>query len=236
MVEITLSKVAGYVFGVLAITAGLFLSLVSLLVGLSLLLAGLLALPVVREELRDLANISVSRWGTVGIISVLIAVAMGGLVMAALGSGSAASVGEAAEKGNLRVTVVNYETLESVDTHRSDSVDPEASALLVNVKVEHVGENKRVLPHQHTNEIVATYKGEATRSIYTGENITAGGTDYPAYSADYTAKGGDEAYGGTTVSGWVLFEIPPDPDPSSIEVTIHWGPQRNYEQTWDLGA
>jgi hypothetical protein len=85
-VKIRLSPIIGYAFGICAIPAGLLFLLISLPSGLLLILAGVLALPIVRKQLHQKANIDFSRWAVVGIGTVLV-IASTGLLLSSVDSG-----------------------------------------------------------------------------------------------------------------------------------------------------
>jgi hypothetical protein len=88
--DITFGAVVAYPFGVLAVLAGLGLLAVSPIAGVALLLAGLLALPVVRRVLKSRLGLGFSRGATVGLVLLLSIVAAIAVVGAALSGGGAA--------------------------------------------------------------------------------------------------------------------------------------------------
>jgi len=80
--DITLSSVVGYLFGIVVVVISLAMFTVSAIAGIALLFAGLLALPVIRRWLRDRADLEFSRWAVVGIVFLLMAVSLVGLGIA----------------------------------------------------------------------------------------------------------------------------------------------------------
>ncbi|GGO03741.1 hypothetical protein [Haloarcula pellucida] len=235
MVEITLRNVLGYLFGLPAILGGLVFALVSPVSGLLLILAGVLALPVVRRQFDVRAGLSFSSWAVVGLV-LLLSVASLSVLALTVGDGGQQSLGESKTASGLSVVVTDYEIHENVDLNNNDPIDPNADALLVKLRVEHVGENERVFPHQVANEIQADYNDEPLASALTYRNITVDNTTYHGYHQSYRGQDADGAYQGTTVSGWVAFEVPPNAEPSDMTVTVYWGPDRNQKGVWQLSS
>lgn len=148
--------------------------------------------------------------------------------------GGGHAVGDTATAGGLAVTVTDYTIVDDADLNSNEVPDADASILLVEFRVGHTGGNERAFPHPTTNGIAASYDGEPVPNLYTSSNITADGTEYTGYANRYQQAGADEAYKGTTVEGWVSFEVPPDADPARVSVTVAWRGAETHERTWDL--
>lgn len=256
MVDITLSKVVGYVFGIASILVGLGLFVLGIFVGpwwilsgMLLSLAGVIALPFLRSALREVADINVTGGATVGIAIFLVTASMIGFAVGVLSiaseSGPGADettparltgAGSVTHEG-LQVSVTDYKVVENataVDTNSNQFVDPDGAALLVNMRVTHVGENEREFPHPAVGEVVGQYNGERVSSVTTYRNFSVREETYTKYGAVYQEQSASEAYQGTAVQGWIIFEVPPDPDLEDVTVTAVWGPNGNQRATWAL--
>lgn len=71
-INITLGKLVAYPVGLLLILAGLGSLLTSVVSGVLILLAGVIALPIVRTRLKRSQGVSINRWATSAIVVVLI--------------------------------------------------------------------------------------------------------------------------------------------------------------------
>lgn len=70
--NITLGKLVAYPIGLLLIISGLGSMLTSVLSGVLILLAGVIALPIVRSRLKQSQGIGINRWATVAIVLALV--------------------------------------------------------------------------------------------------------------------------------------------------------------------
>jgi hypothetical protein len=71
-IDITLGKLVAYPVGLLLILSGLGSMITSVVSGVLILLAGVVALPIVRSRLKQSQGIGLSRWATVAIVVILV--------------------------------------------------------------------------------------------------------------------------------------------------------------------
>lgn len=91
-ISITLGKLIAYPVGGLLILAGLVSLVLSVAGGVLILLAGIIALPIVRSRLKRSRGIAINRWATVGLVVVL--VIAGSVALAGSGGGGGEDITE----------------------------------------------------------------------------------------------------------------------------------------------
>jgi hypothetical protein len=118
------------------------------------------------------------------------------------------------------VITTDYAEINSAGNEvESETSEPGALFLLMKISIEHVGETEILLPTGFDFELI--YKQENASFLVTGSDIRANGTTYPSYSRVLKNKDADSgAFPGTTVQGWVVFELPEGFDRSDAFVTI----------------
>ncbi|MDS0280327.1 DUF4352 domain-containing protein [Halomicroarcula sp. S1AR25-4] len=230
MVEITLRNVVGYLFGLAAILAGLVFALVSVGSGLVLIIAGVLALPVVRRGLDSRLDVSFSTAAVVGLVALLTVASMGMLVASVLdGSGQSGPTGPGSEVSNVSMTAQDAsppdsgQSLDVVWNARAQSaVDPDPNDMTGYSAEE--GQKYLVVRMQLTN--TGSSSIEMTPALF---RVLGNGVEYE-YQALFGSTSGELSgvtlRSGATYDGWVAFSIPDST--TSAELIVH---QDAYYQT-----
>ncbi|WP_277540243.1 DUF4352 domain-containing protein [Haloarcula laminariae] len=209
--DITLSKVLGYLFGLLAIPVGLLFMFASVIGGGLLVLAGLIALPIVRSQLSKRGGVNISTWAAVGLVVLLTMASTGALTLTAANAifdgtdnstetdVSAVSVtandSEGPASQNLSV-VWNARAQSAVDPNPDDGTlynsDDGEKYLVVRMQITNQGERSVDL----------------TPRLF---RFVTGGVEYE-YQALFGSGGSLDATvrSGGTYDGWVAYTIPSD--------------------------
>jgi len=218
MVDITLSNIIGYVFGIIAVLSGLAYTFTSAVAAALRVAAGGVALPPVRRQLRDRAGLNFSRASVVGLVLVLSVASLGALVMAADSSDGG---GPGSEVSNVTIEAIDAEPRDATQSlnvtwnaRAQSAVDPDTSDVS-NYQAED-GNKFVVVRVQLTN--AGENEIDLTPRLF---GMTADGVGY-----DYQALFGS-GQGGLDVSlqqnasydGWVVFEVPEDT--SNAELTVN---------------
>ncbi|MBX0325775.1 DUF4352 domain-containing protein [Halomicroarcula sp. F13] len=222
MVEITLRNVVGYLFGLAAILAGLVFAFVSVASGVALIIAGAVALPVIRRSLDTRLDVSFSAAAVVGLVVLLTVASMGMFVAAALdGSGQSGPTGAGSDVSNVSVTAQDADppatqSLNVVWNARAQSaVDPTPDDSLSYDAEE--GQKYLVVRMQLTNN--ASSSIDLTPTLF---RALSDGVEYE-YQALFGSTSGDlrgvTLREGATFDGWVAFSIPEDT--TSVELIVH---------------
>jgi len=227
--DITLRNIIGYLFGVGAILTGLVFALVSAASGVLLIIAGVLALPVVRSSLDDRFDLSFSTAAVVGIVVVLAIASTGALVVSTMDGSDSGATGPGSDVSNVSMSAQNADppsasqSLDVVWNARAQSaVDPDPNDMS-SYNAED-GQKFLVVRMQLTNTGPSSV--EMTPSLF---RILADGVEYKYQALFGSSQGGlNDATlrEGATYEGWVAFSVPDST--TSAEIIVN---QEAYYQT-----
>lgn len=152
--------------------------------------------------------------GGAAILSVLIILAIIGLVAAFVYAPSLQGpvVGDSVTEGGMKVTVLSYTTADQLGGAEPKTPPQGAQYILFRVRVENVGETEQTFP----DTINLIYQSEESTRFSGFDPVTVNNRTIKSYYREQRYSG----YPGTTVMGWVIFEIPEDFDRSEVVLEI----------------
>jgi len=138
------------------------------------------------------------------------------------------SVGDSAIKdGTFRITVLKTRRLSQLDDeYGTTTPSPQAAFFAIKIRAEHIGETEEDYPETDTiGAVNLFYLEEEVRSFSTPQTFQdSRGKEYTTYRSIIFDRGYDTgAFPDTSVTGWVVYELPDGFEPEEMTLKVRQG-------------
>jgi len=165
------------------------------------------------------------RYGSIGgysIIGLLTVIIFFGLLSGG-GGAETLDLGQTASNDQFEVTVDGYKTVTTIDKEFGGETTAQSGAvfLLLEVKVNNVGETRANAPGGSlSQDFELQYRDTTTAPLSPSDFRASGSQSYMSYPDEVTGAEDDEVFPGNSVSGWLVFEMPENFDPTEAVLRV----------------
>lgn len=225
--KLTLRSILGYLLGVPILLFGVLALVTSVIGGLVLIVAGVIAVPKTRRLLQNKTGVEFSTGAAAGIPTILLLVGIVALAMATAGTTSAPGSGvsnvSVEHQGlNTEADQSTHQLSVTYNTRAQPSVNPDPDSmshyssddgqkfLVVRMEIENRGEGETELTPR-------LFQFESDGVVY----------DYQGLLGSGNGLGGVSLQSGSTYQSWVVFSLPED----ATQGTLHANNEAYYDET-----
>lgn len=154
------------------------------------------------------------RYGSIGVYSI-VGLVIGVVLLAVIFAGGGTEtleLGETASNDQFEVTVDGYRTTTALDEEFGDETEASSGAVFVLLEIEltNIGESRVEAPGSGLSQDIELQYRDTAIDSESSSNFTTGGQSYTSYSDEVNLFEDNELFPGTSISGWVVFEMPED--------------------------